>query len=162
MRKLISFSIVTVLSFFSVFVVISAVHESVTAQRQEASPAFLGDMARLAGENTDFRHVLYTSENLQLVLMTLPPGESIGRETHDGIDQCIFVIEGEGQVVLDGEVSPFVYDEIACVPAGTEHDVRNSGETAMRLFTIYAPPEHAPGTVHATRAEAEEAERAED
>jgi mannose-6-phosphate isomerase-like protein (cupin superfamily) len=91
--------------------------------------------------------------------MTLPAGESIGLETHPEIDQCIFVIEGEGQAVLNGEASPLLSDEIVCIPAGTEHDILNTSTDPMRLFTIYGPPQHPPGTVHATRAEAEEAER---
>ncbi|WP_254532728.1 cupin domain-containing protein [Natrinema gelatinilyticum] len=103
-------------------------------------------------ENEDYRRVLYTGENTQLVLMTLQPGEEIGLETHSDIDQFIRVEAGTAQVVLDDEEISLEDDDIVVIPAGVEHNVTNtSEEEALRLYTLYSPPEHPDGTVHATK-----------
>jgi mannose-6-phosphate isomerase-like protein (cupin superfamily) len=104
----------------------------------------------LAGNN--FREVLYTTQRSQLVIMTLQPGDEIGVERHEGHDQFIRVEAGEGVALLDGEEHK--------LEAGTEHNVINTSKTEpMRLYTLYTPPEHPDGIVHATKAEADEYER---
>jgi mannose-6-phosphate isomerase-like protein (cupin superfamily) len=108
--------------------------------------------------NTDFRRELATGRFGQLVLMSIPAGESIGRETHHDVDQVLVFVEGEGEAELDGEVTPVTRGRLVFVPAGTEHDFRNTGSSELKLYTFYAPPEHAAGTVHRTRAEADAAE----
>jgi len=106
-------------------------------------------------ENTDFRRVLYTGKFSQLVLMCLKPGEEIGEEVHDDVDQFFRFEEGEGAVVIDG-VKYVVKDGSAVVvPSGANHNVLNTSKTAnLKLYTIYSPPEHRDGVVHKTREEA--------
>ena len=113
---------------------------------------------KAAKDNDFFRKVLFTGTKSQLVLMSLRPGEEIGAEVHK-VDQVLYVVDGEGSVVLGGVDKEFVKGEIVFVPAGVRHNVINTGVEPMKLFTIYAPPQHAPGTVHRTKAVAEEAER---
>lgn len=144
----------------AVIAVASCLAISVAAQPDSPTP-FVGDTSQLTREASDFRRVLHTGEHLQLVLMTLWPGESIGAEVHDDVDQCLFVVEGVGRAVLDGETADLTANSVVCVPPGIEHDVENTGAVPMRLYTLYAPPEHAPDTVHATRADAEAAEATE-
>jgi mannose-6-phosphate isomerase-like protein (cupin superfamily) len=111
-------------------------------------------------ENEDYRRVLFTGPHTQLVLMTLPPGEDIGLETHDGTDQFIRIESGVGVVVLDGEKSDLVDGSSVVIPSGVAHNVINaSDDEPLRLYTLYSPPEHADGTVHRTKKEAEAAER---
>lgn len=110
-------------------------------------------------ENDDFRRVVFTGPNTQLVLMTLQPGEEIGLETHDEHDQFIRVEAGTGVVLLDGKESALEDGSAVVIPAGTEHNVVNtSDDESLRLYTLYSPPEHPDGTVHHTKAEAEAAE----
>ena len=105
--------------------------------------------------NEDFRRVLYTGHNLQLVLMTLPPGCDIGEEVHPDRDQFFRIEEGEGAVDIDGIANAVEDDFAVIVPAGARHNVRNTGSGPLRLYTIYAPPEHEDGIVQATKEEAE-------
>ena len=105
--------------------------------------------------NEDFRRVLYTGHNLQLVLMTLPPGCDIGEEVHPDRDQFFRIEEGKGAVDIDGVANAVEDDFAVIVPAGARHNVRNTGSGPLRLYTIYAPPEHKDGIVQATREEAE-------
>lgn len=119
---------------------------------------FVDDIEKLTEENTDFRRVLYTGKNLQLVLMTLRPGEEIGAEVHEDRDQFFRVETGEGEISIDGNVSGVRSDMAMIVPAGARHNVRNTGNEPLKLYTIYGPPEHVDGVVRATKAEAEASE----
>lgn len=111
-------------------------------------------------EGNNFREVLYTTKRSQLVIMTLQPGEEIGMEHHTGHDQFIRVEEGEGVAILDGEKHVLEDGTAVVVPAGVEHNVINTSSTApMRLYTLYTPPEHPDGIIHATKAEADEYEQ---
>lgn len=102
-------------------------------------------------ENEDYRRVLFTGKNTQLVLMTLKAGEEIGRETHEEHDQFIRVEAGTGTLLLGG-VKHELRDGSACViPAGVEHNVINTSREPLRLYTLYSPPEHPDGTVHRTK-----------
>src|SRR5690606_29516783 len=116
---------------------------------------FVDDIETLTEENTDFRRVLYTGKNLQLVLMALQPGEEIGEEVHDDRDQFFRVEKGKGDIVIEGVTTDIKADIAMIVPAGARHNVRNTGDKALRLYTLYAPPEHLDGTVHVTKAEAD-------
>jgi mannose-6-phosphate isomerase-like protein (cupin superfamily) len=116
------------------------------------------DVVAAARSNSDFRRELYTDERVQLVLMTLPVGEEIGEEVHEDNDQVLVFVDGSGEAVLEGRISAVSAGNVVVVPAGTKHNFRNTGSEELRLYTIYSPPEHAPGTVHRTRAEAEAAE----
>ena len=115
---------------------------------------FVADIEELTEENDDFRRVLYTGQNLQLVLMAIEPGSEIGEEVHTDRDQFFRVEKGKGEVVIDGQRSKIKGDDAIIVPAGARHNIMNTGDEPLRLYTIYAPPEHRDGTVHATRADA--------
>ena len=106
--------------------------------------------------NEDFRRVLYTGANLQLVLMTLQPGDEIGAEVHPDRDQFFRIEEGEGVIDIDGRENRVADDFAVIVPAGARHNVRNTGSQPLRLYTIYAPPEHKDQVVQSTKAEADE------
>jgi mannose-6-phosphate isomerase-like protein (cupin superfamily) len=103
-------------------------------------------------ENKDYRRVLYTGRNMQLVLMTLQPGEEIGLETHDEHDQFIRVEAGTGTAMLNGKKHDLSDGVAVVIPAGVEHNVINtSKKEPLRLYTLYGPPEHPDGTVHHTK-----------
>jgi mannose-6-phosphate isomerase-like protein (cupin superfamily) len=110
--------------------------------------------------NEDFRRVLFTGPNMQLVLMTLRPGEDIGLETHDDHDQFIRIEAGTGVARLSGEETRLEDGSIVVIPAGVEHNIMNtSQQESLRLYTLYSPPEHEDGTVHRTRKDATLTER---
>ena len=111
-----------------------------------------------ARENKDFRRVAATGPYSQIVLMCLKPGEAIGEEVHGDTDQIFLVAKGEGEAVLADAPRRLEKGDLLLVPAGTRHDIRNTGDKRLRLVTIYSPPHHAPGTVHRTREEAMRAE----
>ncbi len=116
---------------------------------------FADDIEKLAEQNDSFRKVLYTGQNIQLVLMALKPGEEIGEEVHDDRDQFFRFETGEGEVTIDGKVNGVKADDGVIVPAGARHNVVNTGSDTLRLYTLYGPPEHKDGTVHKTKAEAD-------
>ncbi len=105
-------------------------------------------------ENKAFRRVLYTARNCQLVLMSLKPGEEIGAEIHQ-LDQFFRVEQGTGDAVLDGVRTPISDGFAVIVPAGAKHNIINTGSEALKLYTLYAPPNHRDGIVHQTREMAE-------
>jgi mannose-6-phosphate isomerase-like protein (cupin superfamily) len=109
-------------------------------------------------DNENFRQVLETGAASQLVVMRLRLGEEIGEEVHDDADQTLVVIDGDAEVVLDGTSHILGPDGLAFVHAGTRHNVINLTPGDLRLYSLYAPPEHPPGTVHRTKAEADAAE----
>lgn len=116
---------------------------------------FVANIEELAITNTNFRRVLYTSKHSQLVLMSLLPGEEIGEEVHH-LDQFFRFESGEGTAVLDGADHIVGANMALVIPAGTKHNVMNTSSTeALKLYTIYSPPEHKDGTVRATKADAE-------
>ena len=115
---------------------------------------FNKDVIKLAGENENFREVLFTTELSQLVLMSIKPGEDIGEETHDGIDQVLSFVSGTGEAIIEGESSPVKTGSIVVVPAGTKHNFINKGNKPMKLYTVYAPPDHKDGTIHRTKEDA--------
>lgn len=106
-------------------------------------------------QNDSFRKVLYTASYVQLVVMTIPPGEEIGEEVH-GQDQFIRIEEGEGKSILDGEETEIGDGIAVLIPAGTKHNIVNTSESdSLRLYSLYSPPHHADGVEHKTKAEAE-------
>jgi len=115
---------------------------------------YCDDIERATLDNADFRRVLYTGRNLQLVLMTLPPGCDIGEEVHEDRDQFFRIEEGEGVILIDGVENRVKDDFAVIVPAGARHNVI-AGDRALKLYTIYGPPEHKDGVVHKDKAQAE-------
>jgi mannose-6-phosphate isomerase-like protein (cupin superfamily) len=116
------------------------------------------DIIAAAWSNEAFRRVVVTGEHEQVVVMTIPPGGDIGEEVHPGTDQVLAFVDGRGTAQLDGRSSVVGPNDLVFVHAGTRHNFLNTGDAPLRLITIYAPPEHAPGTVHQTKADAEAAE----
>ena len=106
-------------------------------------------------ENTDYRRVLYTAKNSQLVLMSIEPGDEIGEEVHE-LDQFIRLEAGTASVILNGETHSVPADSAVIIPAGVTHNVNNTGEETLKLYSVYAPPEHKDKTVHPTKADEQE------
>ncbi|SEL88531.1 Mannose-6-phosphate isomerase, cupin superfamily [Blastococcus sp. DSM 46786] len=115
-------------------------------------------IATEAEKSPDFRRVLWTGKNTQLVIMTIPPGGEIGEETHEDIDQILTFVSGVGKAVVSGSEKNVAQGDLVVVPAGTKHNFLNTGENPLVLYTVYGPPEHADGAVHKTKEEADEAE----
>jgi len=116
------------------------------------------DILDAARTNEAFRRVVLTGKHEQVVVMTIPRGGEIGDEVHPGTDQLLLFVDGSGEARLDGEVSPVGPNDLVFVRSGTRHNFVNTGDGPLRLITVYAPPEHAPGTVHQTKADADAAE----
>lgn len=108
-------------------------------------------------ESTDFRRVLDTGEHTQIVIMSINPGEEIGTEIHADADQILYLVKGEGKVILNKEEAPFKAGDIVLVHAGTEHNFVTTGSEPMKIITTYSPPHHPSDTVHETKEEAAEA-----
>ena len=122
--------------------------------------AYSTQIVEEAQKNTDFRHEIVTGQHSQVVLMSIPTGGEIGEETHHDVDQTLIFVSGEGEAVLDGVRQRVQANTLCFVPAGTRHNFINTGAQPLQLYTVYAPPEHAPGTVFHTKAEADAAEAA--
>ena len=119
---------------------------------------YIQNIEQLALENNYFRKVLYTSTNLQLVVMSIEPGEDIGAETHQ-LDQFIRVESGEAKSILQGVETALSGGSAVIIPAGVQHNIVNTSTTeALKLYTVYSPPNHKDGTIHKTKAEAEGSE----
>ena len=117
--------------------------------------AFNEDIIERTKRNPWFREVVATGTHAQVVVMSIPPGGEIGEEVHETVDQVLTFVTGEGTAILAGERSHVAPVRLVLVPAGTLHNIVNDGAVALQLYTIYAPPQHAPGTIHRTKAEAD-------
>ncbi len=106
-------------------------------------------------ENQNFRTVLYTGAKSQLVVMSIPPGGEIGMETHDSVEQTLFFLSGSGTAILNGERQKVRQGDVLVVTPGTDHNVMNTGTMPLKIYTIYAPPNHLDGRIHATKADAD-------
>lgn len=121
---------------------------------------YIADIEKLTEDNSAFRHVLYTGQHLQLVLMALNPGESIGVETHATHDQFFRIESGKGIASINGVTRKVKGGDCVIVPAGAVHNLTNMGDHTLRVYTLYAPPEHRDGVIQKTKAEAEAADEA--
>lgn len=119
---------------------------------------FNANIEQLTLENENFRKVLYTSAHMQLVLMSLLPGEEIGEEIHDENDQFFRFEQGIGECFIDGNKYQVADGDVIIIPSGAKHNVINTGSDSLKMYTIYAPPHHKDGIVRATKKEAEEKE----
>lgn len=115
---------------------------------------FIANIEQASKENNDYRRVLYTTKNSQLVLMSLAPGEEIGEEVHE-LDQFIRLEQGKAKAILDDVEHDIIADDAVVIPQGTKHNVINTGSEFLKLYSIYSPPEHHDGTIHATKADAD-------
>lgn len=122
--------------------------------QKEGSMLFNKNIIDLAKKNTFFRQVLYTTANSQVVLMSIPAGGEIGEEVHK-VDQLLFFVAGDGKAILNDEPSEIHPHSLVVVPAGTKHNFINTGSTDLKLFTIYAPPQHRQGVIDKTKKEAD-------
>lgn len=113
-------------------------------------------IVELAKKNDDFRKVIWTGEHSQLVLMAVPEGGEIGGEVHEGHDQMLWFVDGQGVAKIGEREEPVKAGDVSIVPSGAWHNFKNTGSGMLRLYTVYSPPEHEPGTEHATRADAED------
>ena len=114
---------------------------------------YITNIEEATKENHNFRKVLYTGKNSQLVVMSINPGEEIGEEVHS-LDQFIRVEEGQGTAVIDGVEHELKDDFAVIIPAGANHNVINNGDSVMKLYTIYSPPEHKDSVIHETKQDA--------
>ena len=115
-------------------------------------------IATVAEQSADFRRVLWTGEHTQLVIMTIPPGGEIGEEVHEDTDQILTFVSGTGEAKIAGSTKQVAQGDLVVVPAGKKHNFLNTGENPLILYTVYGPPEHADGAVHATKEEADRLE----
>lgn len=115
---------------------------------------YVTNIEKLTLENTNFREVIYTDKNCQLVLMSLLSKQDIGEEVHD-VDQFLRIEKGSGKVILNNESHDFNDGYAIIVPAGVKHNIINSSDLDMKIYTIYTPPHHKDGTIHKTKADAE-------
>ena len=136
-------------------VLLSAGYGFTADSKEAAMKGFVGDIEAMTEANSNYRRVLYTAAQLQLVLMTLQPGEEIGEETHEDGTQFIRIESGNGEVWIDGAVTQIRNGMGIVVPGGAGHNLKNTGEEPLKLYTLYAPPEHIDGTAHVTKADAE-------
>ena len=127
---------------------------------------WVGNIEEATLKNTNFRTVLFTGQNTQLTVMRLGPGEEVGVEMHDHLDQFLRIEQGRARVTLGpspdvvSQTHELEDDWVAIVPGGTWHNVINTGDGELKLYSLYSPPEHPDGTVHATKADADAAEHA--
>ena len=122
---------------------------------------YVGNLEELTVKNNDFRHVIFTGGHAQLVLMSVQVGEELGSEVHAKVDQFFRVEVGTLKIIMNGEENVLSAGMAAIVPAGTIHNVINTGTEIAKLYTVYSPPNHPAETVHHTKADAEVAEMAE-
>jgi mannose-6-phosphate isomerase-like protein (cupin superfamily) len=129
-------------------------------ERDEEMKPFIGPIEKLTEQNAFFRKVIFTGKHCQLVVMCLQPGEEIGNEIHPDVDQFFRIEQGSARFVFNADEEHWVHaGDAVVVPAGTFHNVINSSATeALKLYTVYSPPNHPDGTIHKTKEEAEEAE----
>lgn len=120
---------------------------------------YLDNIEKVTLENENFRKVLYTGDHSQLVVMSLKPGEEIGEEVHPDVDQFFRIEQGNAKILIDDTEETAEDDFAVIVPAGSKHNVINTGEEVLKLYTIYSPPNHPDGTVHETVEEAIEYEK---
>jgi mannose-6-phosphate isomerase-like protein (cupin superfamily) len=118
---------------------------------------FNKDIIQQAMSNKFFQKEVYLDKNIQIVMMSIEPGEDIGEETHEA-DQTTFFVAGEGQAILDGHRTKVTPNHMVVIPQGTKHNIINKGDEPLKLFTVYAPPAEEPGVSHKTKADAEAAE----
>ncbi|MEK7148648.1 MAG: cupin domain-containing protein [Patescibacteria group bacterium] len=117
--------------------------------------SYIGNIHKDTAENTNFRKVLFTGSRSQLVVMDIPAGGEIGEETHHNVEQTLFFLSGTGKAILNGKESAIGEGDVVVVPPGTKHNFKNTGNSSLKVYTVYAPPNHIDGRMHATKADAD-------
>ena len=118
--------------------------------------AFNQDIVKLCKKNDNFRKEVVTGKHSQVVLMSIPVGQDIGEETHADVDQTLIFVDGKGQAIIEGVACEVEEDRLVFVPAGTKHNFKNTGSKPLKLYTIYAPIEHKPGTIEKNKGDLKE------
>ena len=121
----------------------------------KANLPYLANIVQQTQDNTNFRKVLFTGTRSQLVIMSIPPGGEVGAETHTYTEQTLFFLSGTGEAVLNGKTSPINPGDVVVVTPGTLHNFINTGSVPLKIYTVYAPPNHIDGTIEATKADAD-------
>ncbi len=117
--------------------------------------SYIAPILKLAEENTNFRTVLHTGALSQLVVMSIPPGGDVGEEVHEHVEQTLFFLSGSGEAHLDGARTAVGVGDVVVVPPGVRHNFVNTGSEPLKIYTVYAPPNHLPARVHVTRDDAD-------
>lgn len=121
----------------------------------EIKMSYHTNIIKETNENTNFRKVLFTGTESQLVVMSIPAGGEVGEETHKYTEQTLFFLSGNGEATLDGVSTPIVPGDVYTVMPGTKHNFKNTGKEVMKIYTVYAPPNHIDGRMHVTKADAD-------
>jgi mannose-6-phosphate isomerase-like protein (cupin superfamily) len=132
----------------------AAAQSGADTKQQPTSEPYVANIAAKVRENDAFRRVLYTGVRTQLVAMQLPAGTDIGKETHANVEQVFVIVSGNGRAEINGVARPLSAGDLVVAPKGATHDIINTGQDPLELYTIYAPPNHLPGRVHATKEDA--------
>lgn len=128
---------------------------SIVKDNKPTAVSYRGDIVKETQINTNFRRVIFTGNNSQLVVMNIPPGGEVGEETHVYTEQTIFFLSGVGEGMFNGEQFPVGPGDVMVVVSGTKHNIKNTGTEDLKLYTVYAPPNHIDGRVHRTMAESD-------
>jgi len=153
MKKLIIlFIVMLALLFFMPYFVKKA-----TIQKGKEGMKFHDNIIALTKQNNDYRKEIVTASYSQIVLVSIRPQEEIGQEVHHETDQILIFVSGTGQAIVNGEKSPIGSGDLILIRAGTQHNIINTGNEDLKLYTIYAPPHHKPGIIHTTKAAANRA-----
>jgi len=128
---------------------------SVAQIDSKANMPYITNIVQETQTNTDFRRVLFTGTRSQLVIMNILPGGEVGDEVHTYTEQTLFFLSGIGKAILNGKESPIVAGDVVVVTPGTEHNFINTGTVPLKIYTIYAPPNHIDGTIETTKADAD-------
>lgn len=143
------------LSIFIVFAAGIVFYFIVNNNHTEKFMSYSTNIIKATEENTNFRKVLFTGPKSQLVVMSIPPGGEIGEETHKYTEQTLFFLSGTGEGALDDKKFSVAPGDVVVVTAGTKHNFKNMGNTDMKVYTVYAPPNHIDGRIHRTKADAD-------
>jgi len=136
-------------------VAVAAAANSAADSKQKSAAPYQANIEARVRENDAFRRVLYTGGRTQLVAMQLPAGSDIGKETHANVEQSIVIVSGTGRADINDKSQPLAAGDLVVAPKGSTHNIVNTGGGPLELYTIYAPPNHLPGRVHLTKADAE-------
>ena len=128
---------------------------AVALDDSKANMPYITNIISETEQNTNYRKVLFTGTRSQLVVMDIPPGGEVGAETHTYTEQTLFFLSGTGEAVLGGKTTPIVAGDVVVVTPGTQHNFINTGTDDLKIYTVYAPPNHIDGTVEVTKADAD-------
>lgn len=148
--------LIAVLTGFTILgVYFIAINKEKLPVASKVSMSYHASIIKTTLENNNFRRVLFTGKNTQLVVMSIPPGGEVGKETHKYTEQTLFFLAGTGEGEMDGKKFSIAQGDVVVVVSGTEHNFINTGKVPLKIYTVYGPPNHIDGRVHATKADAD-------